>query len=131
MKIKKHFITFWRTFFHVRVLVFIILGASIILLTFFTNSNALEIAISGVASVFIGIGVNNFSMLETHEKDRRKLKTKMLYFVRSLEFIQARISRLEAEAATSPIDKLQRDLSALQQLIAFTNHLMNEDDLLS
>src|SRR4026208_957568 len=123
MKIKKHLISFWRTLLHARVAIFIFIGAGIIFLTFFTSNNALEIAISGVASVFIGIGVNNFSMLEAHGKDRRKLKAKMFHFIKTLEFIQARISKLEPEAGTKPTEKLKQELSALQQLIALTIHL--------
>ena len=49
---------------HSRVFIFIIIGTAIIFLTFVTNDNALEIAISGMASMFIGIGVNNFSSIE-------------------------------------------------------------------
>ena len=76
MTIKKDFSRFWRAFSHPRVFVFMLAGIVIIFLTFFTSSNALEIAISSIASVFIGIGVNNFSSFETHLKDDQKLKQK-------------------------------------------------------
>jgi ABC-type uncharacterized transport system permease subunit len=131
MKIRKHFIYFWRTFFQARVVIFIFIGAGIIFLTFLTRNNALEIAISGVASVFIGIGVNNFSMLDTHERDERKLKAKMLHFIKTLEFIQARINTLNVEASAMATEKLNQELAELEQLIAFTIHLMDKDDLLN
>ena len=50
--------------------IYILLGVGIMFFTFFTTDNAMEIAISGVASIFIGIGVNNFTQAETHEKDK-------------------------------------------------------------
>lgn len=50
--------------------IYILLGIVIMFFTFFTTNNAMEIAISGVASIFIGIGVNNFTQAETHEKDK-------------------------------------------------------------
>jgi hypothetical protein len=130
MKIQKHFIHFWQTFLHARVVIFIFIGADIIFLTFLTRNNALEIAISAVASVFIGIGVNNFSMLETHEKDEQKLKAKTLHFIKALEFIQSRINTLHAEANALPIDKLKHELANLEQLIAFAIQLMDKEDLL-
>jgi ABC-type uncharacterized transport system permease subunit len=131
MKIRKHFINFWQTFFHTRVVVFIFIGAGIIFLTFLTRNNALEISISGVASVFIGIGVNNFSMLETREKDQQKLKAKMLHYINTLEFIRSRISSLEDEAGVKPTEKQKQELTELEQLINTTIHLMNGDDLLN
>lgn len=128
MKIKKHFISFWQRLFHIRVAIFIFIGAGIIFLTFFTSNNAVEIAISGVASVFIGIAVNNFSMLETHEKDAREFKAKMLHFFNALRLIEARISKLEAEAGGMPVEKLKQELSVLAQLVSFTILLMSDDD---
>ena len=131
MKIRKHFFNFWQTFFHVRVVIFIFIGAGIIFMTFLTRNNALEITISGVASVFIGIGVNNFSMLETRAKDHQKLKAKMLHYIKTLQFIYSRISSLEAEAGAKPSEKQKQELAELKQLVNSTIHLMNGDDLLN
>lgn len=55
MKLRKSIQHFQKIFFHPRVIVFILAGSLIIFLTFFTHNNALEIAISGIASVFIGM----------------------------------------------------------------------------
>jgi hypothetical protein len=79
MSPKKHLHQFWIAFSHPKVFVFILLGAAVIFLTFFTDNNALEIAISGFALVFIGIGVNNFSSFETSMKDRERLKAYVDY----------------------------------------------------
>src|ERR1700733_2585875 len=54
---------------HPKTGAYILLGVIIMFLTFFTDDNALEIAISGIASIFIGIGVNNFTQIESHEKE--------------------------------------------------------------
>lgn len=48
---------------------FIALGVTTIFLTFFTEDNALELVISGIASVFIGIGVNNYTVIEDRERN--------------------------------------------------------------
>lgn len=69
---KKHFQQLCQSFRHPRVYFFIIAGTCIIFLTFFTNNNAFEIAISAIASVFIGIGINNFTSLETYLKNSEK-----------------------------------------------------------
>ncbi len=70
-------------------------------------------------------------MLEPNEKDRRKLKAKMPYFIKTFEFIQSRNNKLNAEASAKPAEKLKQGLSELEQLIAFTIYLMHEDDPLS
>src|SRR5690349_19560980 len=131
MKIKKQLRHFGQTFFHIRVFVFILIGAGIIFLTFFTSNNALEIAISGVASVFIGIGVNNFSMLETHEKDKQKLNAQMLHVHETLTFVKNRINELHKDADAETMEKLKWGLAELAQLITFTIHSANNDDLLN
>jgi hypothetical protein len=51
--------------------IYILLGVIIMFLTFFTTDNAMEIAISGIASIFIGIGVNNFTQT-TDTPDKKK-----------------------------------------------------------
>ncbi|WP_199119376.1 hypothetical protein [Pedobacter sp. ASV28] len=61
MRKKEKYKEFWVTFKKPGVLLFILGGIAIIFMTFLTENNALEIVISGLASIFIGIGVNNFS----------------------------------------------------------------------
>lgn len=67
---------FLRYFFHPGVFIFILINTAVIFLTFLAANNALEIALSSIASVFIGIGVNNLSFLDTHMKDEQKMKYK-------------------------------------------------------
>ena len=127
MKIRKTFISFWKTFFHVQVIGFILIGTAVIFLTFFTSDNALEIAISGVASVFIGIGVNNFSTLETQVRNKHRLKTGLLHASQTLDFVKDRISKIHRNAGERSDKDLQRSLQELEEFLDFIVHQMNED----
>ena len=131
MKIKRTFISFWQIFFHLQVIGFILIGAAIIFLTFFTSNNALEIAISAIASVFIGIGVNNFSTLETHEQDKRKLKTGMLHANKILEFVKSRIGKLHHNANECTIAELKKNLEELEEFLSFATDLMDKEDFMN
>ena len=53
-------------------------------LTFFTQDNALELAIAGIASIFIGIGVNNLRLSETEQKIEQKIHRKTQEAVKTL-----------------------------------------------
>jgi hypothetical protein len=81
---------------HPRVLIFMLSGIVIIFLTFLTSNSAIEIAISGIASVFIGIGVNNYSMIENHLKEERLVKKKTGQSAHILRVTQAMINDLQA-----------------------------------
>lgn len=76
--------------------IYILLGVLIMFFTFFTNDNALEIAISGIASIFIGIGVNNFTQVETHEKDEAEKVQKVGMAIKVLEHTKQKLSNTEA-----------------------------------
>jgi hypothetical protein len=118
MKMKSHFQHFLQTFFHPRVFAFILAGTLIIFLTFLTSNNAIEIAISGIASVFIGIGVNNLSSLETRLNDERKLKSKTENLLTLLEIIKSKITKLYAETNKENCTKIKGELS---ELVRFMN----------
>ncbi|HVX50441.1 MAG TPA: hypothetical protein VHB48_09790 [Chitinophagaceae bacterium] len=75
--------------------IYIMLGTIIMFLTFFTADNALEIAISGIASIFIGIGVNNFTESETHEKETETGQRKIQAAIKVLEFAHTKIANTE------------------------------------
>ena len=130
MKLKNHFYYFRKSFFHPRVFIFIIIGKGVIFLTFLTNDNALEIAISGIASVFIGIGVNNLSSLETHSKDEQKIKSKIGYSLKVMEITKSRINRLYTEANKESCCKMKDELSELEQFINPSIQLIKEDSSL-
>ena len=127
MTVKKDVSRFWQAFSQPRVFVFMLAGTAIIFLTFFTTSNALEIAISSVASVFIGIGVNNFSSYETHLKDEQKLKRKIEHSIRIMEMIKANIDKLSGEVNHEAISRVKEELDGLGQFVNISIQLIKED----
>ena len=131
MKLNKHIRFFLWNIFHPRVYIFILTGAAIIFLTFFTDNDALEIAISGIASVFIGIGVNNFSSLETHVKDEQKLKAIIGHSVKLMEMTKSRISRLANEASEDGCSKINNELSELEEFMSLGIQLIKENSSLN
>lgn len=78
-----------------------VVGIMVISFTFFTDSNAMEIAISAMASVFIGIGVNNFSALETHYKDVKAEEVNARKVLALLHKMEVRVSVLEMHMSRS------------------------------
>ena len=130
MNIKNHLSKFWQAFIHTRVIIFILTGTAVIFLTFLTNNNALEIAISGIASVFIGIGVNNFSSFETHFKDEQKIKSKMDHTKKLMCIIQSRINQLNNDVNDGTCAKTKKELTELEQLINISIQLINESSSL-
>jgi len=126
MKFSNFIVHFRKVFLHPRVFIFILTGTLIILLTFVTSNNALEIAISGVASVFIGIGVNNYSSFETHLKDEEKIKSRMSYGIQLMTVIQSRIKQINLDVTDQVCHKTKKDLTELEQLINISSHLINE-----
>ena len=95
-------------------------------MTFFTSNNALEIAISGIASVFIGIGVNNFSSFETHVKDEQKFRSKMGHGIKLMGVIQSKINQVIHDIDDQVCYKTKKDLQELEQLITISIQLLNE-----
>jgi len=97
---------------------YILLGTVIMFLTFLTDNNAMEIAISGIASIFIGIGVNNFTSAETHEKDKALEHTRIALAIQSLEQAKQKISLTVTLLENNrPVEQTSADLKAfIQQL---------------
>jgi hypothetical protein len=93
---------FRKIFFKPQVFIFILTGVGFMFLTFFTNDNPLELGIAGIASIFIGIGVNNFTAIETEQKDERKLNHKTQQAIEALQHIQVKIRKIKGMSATSP-----------------------------
>ena len=112
---------------HPRVLVFMLSGITIIFLTFLTSNNAIEIAISGIASVFIGIGVNNYSMIENHLKEERLVKKKTGQSAHILRITQAMIRDLNAEATSHETENLKSEIDKIDQFIRLGIQLIEED----
>jgi hypothetical protein len=107
-----------------------LIGAGVIFLTFLTEDNALEIAISGIASVFIGIGVNNLSTLETHSKDEQKLKSKMGDTLKMMDIIQTRLKIIYQELNKENCTKMKVELAELEQIISLSIGLIKEEETL-
>ena len=118
MSSKKHFREFWIAFSHPKVFIFISLGAAVIFLTFFTANNALEIAISGFASVFIGIGVNNFSSFETSLKDRERLKSYVDHSKQILEMTTSKINGLQNGMTNNKEGDIKDGLTEIEKLLS-------------
>ena len=129
--LKKYLHRFGQNFLHPRVYIFIFLGSAIIFLTFFTTNNALEIAISGIASVFIGIGVNNFSSLETHQKDEQTIKAKVGHSLKVMEMAHAKIENMETDLTAENYQQAKAKLTELKQLISLVTQLLIQEELLN
>ncbi len=125
--LKKHFRHFWQTFFHPRVYLFIIIGTGIIFLTFFTVNNALEIGISGIASVFIGIGVNNLSSIETHLKDRQKENSKVRHTLKVMEITNTKIENIQTDLNAGNYQKATKGLTELKEFVNLIKQFLKEE----
>lgn len=127
-KFKKSFAQYCRVFFHPRVFMFLLAGTLIIFLTFLTENNAMEIAISGIASVFIGIGVNNFSSFETKLKDEARFRPEISFCIQVMEMTAAKIGRVNGEIGEEAA-QLKNELNDLQQFIRLNVQHIKEADL--
>lgn len=126
MIFKKTFKKFWRTLTHPRVIIFMLLGIGIIFLTFLTDNNALEIAISAMASVFIGIAVNNYSIIDTHESDKNELRPKIAHSVKMMEITMSKIKKIQAEINSHDHLEIQDELAELEQCMNLAIELIKE-----
>lgn len=127
MKIKNNIRKFRQSFIQPRVIIFIIIGTSIIFLTFLTNDNALEIAISGLASVFIGIGVNNFTSFEIHEKDKQKINTKTGHILKLMEIMKTKMVSMSKDLPDQNRQKIIDGFAELEQCINLSEALLNDE----
>jgi ABC-type uncharacterized transport system permease subunit len=88
--------------------------------TFLTHDNAIEIVISGVASVFIGIGVNNYSSFETHIKDEQQMQSKLRNALDMMDLIQMQSHRILEETNNGQMVELNK-------MIAICKRMLEED----
>jgi hypothetical protein len=103
-------------------------GIAIIFLTFLTSNNAIEIAISDIASVFIGIGVNNYSMMENHLKEERQVKKKAGQSAHILRVTQTMIRELNTDAESfSKNENLKLEIEKINRFIRLGIQLVEED----
>lgn len=108
----------------------ILFGMGVMTLTFFTDNNALEIAISGIASIFIGIGVNNFSIYQTHAADEKTVYEKIDRSLIIMEIIKTKIKNLNSIPQIENNTKLQNEVTEINQLIILGIKLMKDAEIL-
>lgn len=113
---------------HPRVFIFMLSGITIIFLTFLTSNNSLEIAISGFASVFIGIGVNNYSMIESHLKEERRTKMKAGQTAHILRVTHSMIEDLYADLHLLQGETIKTEFEKIQRFIRLGIQLVEEND---
>jgi hypothetical protein len=130
MRKKEKYREFWVTFKKPRVLIFILGGIAIIFLTFLTENNAFEIVISGLASIFIGIGVNNFSSFETHLADERQLKNKIKHSLKVMQITRSRINMIHNELGGHNFRQMKDELAELEQIISLSISLISDEEKL-
>lgn len=128
MRIRKPFRHFWYTLRKPGVIIFIVIGALIIFLTFLTTNNALEIAISGLASVFIGIGVNNFTTQETHYTDELQVQKNHARSLKLLELLQLRMKAAHRHLYFNHTEYLEDDLDELDRLLDMLKQLLEPEE---
>lgn len=122
----KGFLDFRKILFTPKVFGFIFIGICVMLLTFLTQNNALELGIAGIASVFIGIGVNNFTIIETELKDERRLKRKMQITIKTLMQIQEKISKIKSFPKNHP-ELFAIELQEMSDYIELCINYLNEE----
>ena len=119
---------FWKAFNHPNVIIFILIGSAVIFLTFLTDDNALEIVISALASVFIGIGVNNFTTLETRLIDKKNVNTKISHSIKVMKITRARIVQMQHSLSKENFDNVKSELEELEQIVSLGMGLLREED---
>jgi hypothetical protein len=85
----------------------------------------LEIAISGIASVFIGIGVNNFSAQENHDKELQKRQSLSRHAISLLELSVNKAKQLRELQEKNGSGDLPPELQELEQLLALVRQLLS------
>jgi hypothetical protein len=83
-----------------KVIGFIIAGVGFMFFTFLTETNSIELAISATASIFIGIGVHNYSLLKTVQTDERSMRRKTRQTSKCLIHLQTKIKKIGAYLQT-------------------------------
>jgi len=127
MKLNRQNRFFLHNLFHPRVSFFVVTGICVIFLTFLTENNALEIAISGFASVFIGIGVNNFSSLETRQHDTENFRSKIGHSIEMLRIVRAQISLINTEVKQRIYQNINAEFDELEKFIALSIKVLGDE----
>ncbi len=124
--LQKKFKLFIEFFSKSNVIVYFLIGIAIIFLTFLTDNNAIEIAISAVASVFIGIAVNNLSAHEAAHKITLNVQNKINLSVKMLSILQEKLNRLHADIEISSKENISKDFEELKAFMKISVDLLQE-----
>jgi len=127
MKLNRQNRFFQRNFFHPQVSFFVVTGICVIFLTFLTNDNALEIAISGIASVFIGIGVNNFSSLAIRINDNQIFKNKLGHSIEMLRMVKSQIAIISAEVKQGKYHNVNPKFDELEKFMDLSIKILGDE----
>jgi len=127
MKLNRQNRFFLHNLFHPQVSFFVVTGICVIFLTFLTENNALEIAISGFASVFIGIGVNNFSSLETRKTDMNNFRGKMGHSVEMLRIVKSQVSLINTEVKQQIYHNINTEFDELEKFIELSIKIIEDE----
>ncbi len=124
--IKRKIKLFFEHFFKSNVVVYFLIGIAIIFLTFLTDNNSIEIAISAIASVFIGISVNNLSAHEASHKITLNVQKKINQSVKMLSVIQEKLNRLHEDIETSSKENISKDFEELKAFMKISVEILQE-----
>jgi hypothetical protein len=124
----KGFRLFRKVLFKPKVSVFILTGIGFMFFTFLTKNNPLELGIAGIASIFIGIGVNNFTALEIEQKDERKLKRKTQHAIETLQHIKLKIKKINEMSVTNP-QLISAEMEEMCDCIELCVQFLDEESL--
>lgn len=124
MHLNGHLRYVWHTFRRPKVFIFIMIGVGVIFLTFLTDNNALEIAIAGIASVFIGIGVNNYTSQEMHHGSLVIARKQQQHIVQVILLLQSKINAASLEPDTR-ISLSRRDIDEVNKLLTLLEQMLS------
>lgn len=127
MHAKRHFKNFWDSLSQPRVFAFIVIGAAVVFLTFFTSNNALELAISGIASIFIGIGVNNFTSQQTQQDDEEAMKKRERLILQLLNMVHTRLVTHSQGLAEGKPPISPGEINEIIELIALLKQVLQDE----
>lgn len=84
---------------------------------------------SGTASVFISIGVNNLILFKTHLKDEQKTRIKFGYFIKVMAMVNSKIEN-QAALNAGNYQHVVYDLTKLKQFMTLMKQLLLEEESL-
>ncbi|HEX7903937.1 MAG TPA: hypothetical protein VF487_08670 [Chitinophagaceae bacterium] len=81
-----------------------------------------------MASIFMGIGINNFSALETRRKDEMIIKQKVQNALELLNFVDFKIRQVQQGAAKGNHVQTKENFEELISMIALLRNLLLDEE---